>query len=90
MHTAATLSECCAAKSLINRLIVLTIVTKEQPFDLRKFARQALQIAALVLATAAEPAISCRSPVGEQQRTGGIKVSRQKASQGWRDVPGAR
>jgi hypothetical protein len=46
----------------INRLIVLTIVTKEQPLDLRKFARQALQIAALVLATAAEPAVSLWVP----------------------------
>ena len=30
----------------VNRLIMLTIVTNEEPFDLRKFARQALQIAA--------------------------------------------
>ena len=62
----------------INRLIVLTVVTEQQPLDLGELARQALQIAALVLATAAEPAVGGRSPVGQQQRPAGYRLRDRK------------
>ena len=61
----------------IDRLIVLPVVTDQQPLDLRELARQALQTAALVLATTAEPPIRW-PPVGQQQSTGRIQVAGQK------------
>src|SRR5688500_19261388 len=63
----------------IDRLVVLPVVADQQPLDLRELAGQALKAAALVLATAAEPALGRRTPVGQQERTGRIQVARQKA-----------
>ena len=59
----------------VDRLIVLPIVTDEQPLDLRKLPREAFQTAALVLTTAAEPAIRRGSPIGQQQSTCRIQIA---------------
>ena len=65
-------------KLAIDRLIVLPVVADQQPLDLRKLAGQAFQTAALVLATAAEPAIGRRTPVGQQSAPAGYRLRDRK------------
>src|SRR5690606_4210550 len=62
----------------VDHRVVLAVVADEDPPQVRELAGQTLQLVALVLTAAAEPAGVGRAPVGEQERTGGVVVPLQE------------
>mgnify|MGYP001757799707 FL=1 len=73
----------------VNPDVVLSVITDEDPFNVREVTSQLAQSSALVVYPRTEPSGVRRAPVGQQQRPLRIPVAGQKPYQKWVGIPRA-